>query len=220
MKHSTIPPVPIAVAHLSNTSNPTRNDNPNYPSPMFVVAQNSPPCTRLVLSLRFKIPLVVGQKSPCRGGLGQKRECPSISRRCLGGSRSCATEIVAREGRNLLRPHWTPRIGGEQMAGQALGRFALQRLGQDTQDTQDSQDCACLVLHTGNRPNGTMPQRATLSLARKHTLPPSWVSWVSWVSWSARQKMKFPAGGPPTPSGTPYGTTPLTGNAAILAAHD
>ena len=45
----------------------------------------------------------------------------------------------------MLRPHWTPRIGGEQMAGQALGRFALQRLGQDTQDTHDSQDCAYLV---------------------------------------------------------------------------
>ena len=56
--------------------------------------------------------------------------------------------------------------------------------------------------------------------ARKPTLPPSWVSWVSWVSWSAHQKMKFPAGGPPTPSGNPYGPLSLTGNAAILAAHD
>ena len=60
----------------------------------------------------------------------------------------------------------------------------------------------------------------SLSLARKPTLPPSWVSWVSWVSWSAHQKMKSLAGGPPTPSGTPYGPPPLTGNAAILAAHD
>ena len=56
--------------------------------------------------------------------------------------------------------------------------------------------------------------------ARKPTLPPSWVSWVSWVSWPARQKMKSIAGGPPTPSGTSHGTPPLTGNAAILAAHD
>ena len=37
----------------------------------------------------------------------------------------CATEIATREGRNLLRPYWTPRIGGGPMAGQALGRFAL-----------------------------------------------------------------------------------------------
>ena len=36
------------------------------------------------------------------------------------------------------------------MAGQALGRSALQRLDQDTQDTQDSQDCACLVLRAWN----------------------------------------------------------------------
>ncbi len=71
MKHQTISSVPIAVTHLSNTSNPTRNDNPNYPSPTFVVAQNSPPCTRLVLLLRFKIPLVVAQKSPCCGDLAK-----------------------------------------------------------------------------------------------------------------------------------------------------
>ena len=63
------------------------------------------------------------------------------------------------------------------------------------------------------------PWPASLSLARKPTLPPSWVSWVSWVSWPARQKMKSLAGAPPTPSGTTYGTPPLTGNAAILAAH-
>ena len=36
-------------------------------------------------------------------------------------------------------------LGGGPMVGQALGRFALQRFGQDTQDTQDTQDCACLV---------------------------------------------------------------------------
>ena len=53
--------------------------------------------------------------------------------------------------------------------------------------------------------------------ARKPTLPPSW---VSWVSWSAHQKMKFPAGDLSTSSGTHYGPPPLTGNAAILAAHD
>ena len=41
--------------------------------------------------------------------------------------------------------------GGGQMARQALHRFALQRLGQDTQDSQDTQDCACLLLRTWNR---------------------------------------------------------------------
>ena len=89
MKHSTIPPVPIAVAHLSN---PTRNDNPNYPSPMFVVAQNSPPCTRLVLSLRFIIPLVVAQKSPCCGDSAKSGNGPPCSAAaCEGRARPLAT---------------------------------------------------------------------------------------------------------------------------------
>ena len=83
-----------------------------------------------------------------------------------GGARSCATGIAAWEGRNLLRPHWTPRIGGEQMAGQALGRFALQRLGQDTQDAQDSQDYACLER-----------KLASLSLAHKPFSGPQAFHW-------------------------------------------
>ena len=91
MKHQAIPTVPIAVAHLSNASNPTRNDNPNCPSPMFVVAQNSPRCTRLVLSLRFIIPLVVAQKSPC---------CGDLSKSGSGHSYPAAD----REGRAPARP--------------------------------------------------------------------------------------------------------------------
>ena len=111
------------------------------------------------------------------------------------------------------------------MAGQALGRFALQRLGQDTQDTQDSQDCACLVPRTWNRPNGTMALRASNFLARKpFTGAQAYLATVMGVLGvlgvlAAHQKMKSLAGGPPTPSGTPYGPPPLTGNAAILAAH-
>ncbi len=87
------------------------------------------------------------------------------------------------------------------MAGQALGRFALQRLGQDSQDTQDTQDCAYLESKPASLSLARKP--ADVSLARKPALPPSWGSWVSCVSWPARQEMKSHAGGPLTSSGTP-----------------
>ena len=139
MKHPTIPAVPIAVAHLSN---PTHNDNPNYPFPTFVVAHNSPRCTRLVFSLWFRIPLVVAQKSPCCGELGQKQKRPSISRH------EARRKRLRRVPRRIL--------AAGQRPARHLAASRGQSLGQDTQDTQDSQDCACLVR-----------KLASLSLARK-----------------------------------------------------
>ena len=161
MKHPTIPAVPIAVAHLSNPSNPTHNDNSNYPSPMFVVAQKFPPCTWLLLSLRFKIPLIVAQKSPCCGDSAKSGNGPPCSAAAWEGRaparpklpRGRVATCCERMERRILAAH-------EKAAGQRPDRhLAVSRdqcLGQDTQDTQDSQDCAYLVR-----------KLASLSLARK-----------------------------------------------------
>ncbi len=166
MKHQTISSVPIAVIHLSNTSNPTRNDNPNYPSPTFVVAQNSPRCTRLVLSLRLRIPLVVAQKSPCCGDLAKSGSGLPYPAARRGGNvcgAPCATCWRRADGWAGARPLCTPtpwprHPGHPRHPGlRLLGAYARKSFASSQ----------------------AISWPASLSLARKPTLPPSWVSWVS-----------------------------------------
>ena len=181
MKHSTIPPVPIAVAHLSNASNPTRNDNPNCPSPMFVVAQNSPRCTRLVLSLRFIIPLVVAQKSPCCGDLAKSGSGPPCSAAAWEGRARPREGWRHDRDRHSEPPHRSADGRRGARAAQGSVQLDVRRIGLSALPAP---------LREERRVDGSRRHLGIASLAREGRAP-------------AR----------------PHGTPPLTGNAAILAAH-
>ena len=124
------------------------------------------PTTHPRRSLWLKIPLVVlgsfsryGSEFP----LLWLKNPPAVGTWPKAGA---AFPILPRGAAETFAARLAPHVGGGPMAGQALGRFALQRLGQDTQDTQDTQDYACLVR-----------MLASLSLARKPFLGPQAFHW-------------------------------------------
>ena len=98
------------------------------------------PTTHPRRSLWLKIPLVVlgsfsryGSEFP----LLWLKNPPAVGTWPKAGA---AFPILPRGAAETFAARLAPHVGGGPMAGQALGRFALQRLGQDTQDTQDTQD--------------------------------------------------------------------------------